>query len=250
MKHSKQFYLRKAHRYLGVFLGIQFFLWTVGGLYFSWSDMKEVRSENKVNHTFRLDASKAQISPAEAIKAAGIEDEHLLHSRLIDINGELYYQLVVGHLQANGHMHEQPYLVHATSARLLPGLSAEEALALTLSRLTIKPEHVQTTLLEQVSKHHEFRGKPLPAWEIQFTNPDITAYVPVEWGVMMTVRNDKWRIFDFLWMLHTMDYEGRDHFGNYLLKGFSILGIITLLSGFSLFFSSSPFWRNLFKKRK
>lgn len=33
MRHSRQYYLRRLHRYLGVTIGIQFLLWTAGGLY-------------------------------------------------------------------------------------------------------------------------------------------------------------------------------------------------------------------------
>jgi hypothetical protein len=40
-------------------------------------------------------------------------------------------------------------------------------------------------------------------------------------------------------MLHTMDYQGRDNFGNILLKGFSIFGLFTIFSGFILFYVSS-----------
>jgi hypothetical protein len=39
--------------------------------------------------------------------------------------------------------------------------------------------------------------------------------------------------------MHTMDYEGRDNFGNILLKIFSVFGLITVLSGFLLFFISA-----------
>ena len=35
--------IRKAHRYLGIFLGIQFIFWTLSGLYFSWTDINEIR---------------------------------------------------------------------------------------------------------------------------------------------------------------------------------------------------------------
>ena len=31
--------IRKTHRYLGVFIGLQFLAWTVSGLYFSWTDL-------------------------------------------------------------------------------------------------------------------------------------------------------------------------------------------------------------------
>jgi len=36
---------RKIHRYLGVFMGVQFFFWALGGLYFSWNNMDDVHGE-------------------------------------------------------------------------------------------------------------------------------------------------------------------------------------------------------------
>jgi hypothetical protein len=33
-------------------------------------------------------------------------------------------------------------------------------------------------------------------------------------------------------MTHTMDYEGRDNMNNTVLRIFSVLGLITVLSGF------------------
>lgn len=37
---------RKWHRYLGFFLGIQFLMWTLGGLYFSWTNIDNIRGDN------------------------------------------------------------------------------------------------------------------------------------------------------------------------------------------------------------
>ena len=45
MRHTRQYYLRRLHRYMGVTIGIQFLLWTIGGLYFSWSDMDEIHGD-------------------------------------------------------------------------------------------------------------------------------------------------------------------------------------------------------------
>ena len=47
-----------------------------------------------------------------------------------------------------------------------------------------------------------------------------------------------------------MDYEGRDDFNNIILRAFSILGLITVLSGFTLWFTTSPTIRKIFKKKK
>ena len=37
--------IRKTHRYLGVFIGLQFLAWTVSGLYFSWTDIDEIHGD-------------------------------------------------------------------------------------------------------------------------------------------------------------------------------------------------------------
>jgi hypothetical protein len=56
-----------------------------------------------------------------------------------------------------------------------------------------------------------------------------------------------WRWFDFLWMTHTMDYQTRDDFNTLLLRSFSLLGLITVLSGFVLWGVSSPTIRRFTK---
>lgn len=38
-------WIRKAHRYLGIFLGIQFLMWTISGMYFSWTDIDEIHGD-------------------------------------------------------------------------------------------------------------------------------------------------------------------------------------------------------------
>ena len=47
--------IRKTHRYLGLFLGIQFLFWTVSGLYFSWTNLDEIHGDQfkkiDVSHT-------------------------------------------------------------------------------------------------------------------------------------------------------------------------------------------------------
>ena len=44
----------------------------------------------------------------------------------------------------------------------------------------------------------------------------------------------RWRQFDFLWMMHIMDYEARDDFNTVVLQVASTLGLVTVLSGFVL----------------
>lgn len=99
--------------------------------------------------------------------------------------------------------------------------------------------------------HHEYRENPLPAYAVHFANPNrTTVYVAAELGSVQKFRNRQWRVFDLLWMLHTMDYSTRDNFGNVLLRGFSALGLITVLSGFRLYYLSSPTLKRFQKGKK
>ncbi|CAM1366530.1 PepSY-associated TM region (fragment) [Tenacibaculum litopenaei] len=100
----------------------------------------------------------------------------------------------------------------------------------------------------KVDGHHEYRGRLLPAYVISYEEDALKAYVSVIDGKFQTVRHRQWRWFDFLWMTHTMDYEGRDDFNTVVLRVFSLLGLITVLSGFLLWFVSSPTWRKLLRK--
>ena len=47
--------------------------------------------------------------------------------------------------------------------------------------------------------------------------------------------NTAWRAWDFLWMLHIMDYDDRDDIGTWLLKLFSVLALTTAIAGIALY---------------
>jgi hypothetical protein len=66
-KTSFQRYIRKAHRYLGVSLGIQFLFWTLGGLYFSWTNIDEIRGENLRRKETNIDPKQVKASLADVL---------------------------------------------------------------------------------------------------------------------------------------------------------------------------------------
>lgn len=129
-------------------------------------------------------------------------------------------------------------LADATRGALRPELSRSDAAALAEEAYTgAEPIRSLEYLTDQnIGSHHEYRGGPLPAWAATFDAPNNpTAYIPVEEGQVRAIRHRDWRTFDFLWMLHTMDYAGRDNFNNWVLRIFSVLGLATVVSGFVLF---------------
>jgi len=107
------------------------------------------------------------------------------------------------------------------------------------------------SLIKKVDKKHEYRERFLPAYVIEYKGNDrLKAYISQKDGQFQTIRHKQWRWFDFLWMTHTMDYQGRDNINTTTLRIFSVLGLITVMSGFLLWFISSPIIRKIFKKKK
>jgi uncharacterized iron-regulated membrane protein len=247
-KRNYKFFLRKLHRYLGVFIGIQFLLWTLGGLYFSWTNIHEIRGDHLRREKAEINFKQNFISPKAVVEDIEkmAEVSAINNLRLIEISGAPFYEIEVRDKNK-----KQKFIVaDAVSGRIRPAISEDEAKKIAAESLVNSSPFKSIIYLtaENVGGHHEYREKPLPAWAVTFEN-DLTVYLSAETGQVGAVRTNEWRIFDFLWMLHTMDYRARDDINNYVLRAFSILGIATILSGFILFFVSSKFIARIFFRR-
>ena len=121
----------------------------------------------------------------------------------------------------------------------MKGFKQKEAEKIVIDALATPADIKETAFLtkENVGSHHEYRDQPLPAWAVSFEEPvDFTVYMAADSGQVIRFRTNNWRIFDFLWMLHTMDFVGRDDINNWALRVFSGLGMLMLASGFAYFF--------------
>jgi hypothetical protein len=71
-----------------------------------------------------------------------------------------------------------------------------------------------------------------PVWQAQFDDPQRTAlYFAADDGHFIAARTDSWRWYDFFWMLHTMDYRGRDNFNNPLIVTIGMAALWLTISG-------------------
>ncbi|MTI22973.1 hypothetical protein E1176_18225 [Fulvivirga sp. RKSG066] len=224
MRKNNQYYIRKTHRWLGVIIGIQFIFWTISGLYFSWTDIDEIHGDHF-------------LEPVEETAKLGKFD--IPDSLLV---GELALRLIDGkpYLWVNNSL-----LFNTDNGQLKQGVTKDEAERIARKYVKDDFQIVSSSLITEVGAHHEYRGRPLPAWAVKFDNSEeLTAYISQRDGSFQRVRHQSWRWFDFLWMFHTMDYQGRDDFNNLLLRAFSLFGLFTVASGFTLFFMTTK------KKRK
>ncbi len=232
---------RKTHRYLGLFIGIQFLFWTIGGLYFSWNNMKDVHGKtllDKSEHTFafRFNEPVRKLlgeikEPIKNIEGIVVHQDSLLRVETVSKNHLLT-------LSNSGYTIKDS-LTKAQISSFVKSRLKEEISIRKVSLLT----------KENVTKDHEYREKPLPVYVVELDHSTNTkVYVHPQLAKITSVRNDNWRRFDFLWMLHVMDFETRDHITNWTLRIFSVLGLATILSGFYLFYLSSPSIRKVRRK--
>ena len=75
-------WIRKAHRYLGIFLGLQFLMWTLSGMYFSWTDLDEIHGD----HFKREEIRQTGFTDLLGTDQLGLEDP-VRSLELLDIGG-------------------------------------------------------------------------------------------------------------------------------------------------------------------
>jgi Na+-transporting NADH:ubiquinone oxidoreductase subunit NqrF len=112
----------------------------------------------------------------------------------------------------------------------------DESLVRGLAQQRYKGSSSITSIVHHASETLEARDAG-PVWSVRFDDPrETTLYFSAADGRFVAARNDTWRLFDVFWMLHTMDYRGRDNFNNPLVI-FAGTGALWLaLSGFILLF--------------
>jgi len=201
---AKKFTVRKIHRYLSIFIAIQLLLWTVSGIYFAFNKIEMVRGEQ-----YRLP----------------LETEYRIFKRL----GEEIIETNENGLKT--------YLTHPDKLPV-KNLLPEEAITIAKEKTSLIP--IEVSLIEKEERGVEYRGRRLPIYKISTdTKDDINIYLDPITGDIAAIRSDSWRAWDLLWALHIMDYQDRDNINNILLKIFSVLALISSITGIILFFKKT-----------
>ncbi len=230
---------RKIHRYLGLVIGVQLLLWTASGLIFSWNSIEAVRGEHLIRERSPIDLKDYELISIGDASEKVTDDQVVLSVELRTMLGHPVYELTLE--ENDAHIFA---LVDARSGKLLSPIDVDAAKRVAQNDFALDVDVRSVELIESTGSHSEYRGKELPAYRVVLEHPTDTAiYVSASRGVVTTRRNNQWRRFDFFWMLHTMDYQGRDNFNHWLLKTVSIFGLVTVLSGFVLWFKTSRWFR-------
>ncbi len=225
-------FFRKLHRWLGLLMAAQIIAWMASGLYFSLIPISEIRGEHLTRLPAKLEpAALARLSPpgnvAGLLNAQLDKDWTLDGLKPVSRDGQILWQ-VEGESGGEGFAR----LVASDGRQVLPMLTEQEALRRAQVMLINPSEAVSVSWVEQVSAGSEIRGRGLPVWRVDFLEPEsLSLYIHPWTGDLLARRTDRWRIFDFLWMLHIMDFDTRDDFNHPLLQIAAALGLIISLSG-------------------
>ena len=240
MRWKKNWYM--VHRWLGLVVGVQLLAWSVGGFMFSLLDIDNVRGEleRSDQSSSPLRADRVRLSPADAIAAAatrGISSEAVCRVQLRERFGHTVYELFGAQDQPLG-------AVDAASGEVILTITKEQATSAALSDFAPEAAVASIALLEG-EPPLEFRGGPMPVYQVILDHPKQPhLYVSPITGKVLKRRNKQWRLFDFFWMLHIMDYGHREDFNHWLLTTMSALAILTSASGLALWSWRLPLRRN------
>ena len=211
------FLVRKVHKYLSFFISLQLLLWTVSGIYFAFNKIELVRGEQyrtQVEQSINLGDFDFEIPNTTDVSIQKRLGENIA---VIKVDGTTKY------LNRSGES--------------ISKLTESEAMNLVISNTTLSPVLVEEIVNERSGS--EYRGRSLPIYKVESkTNKDldINVYLNVYSGEVLAIRSNQWRIWDLMWGLHIMDWKERDNISNILLKIFSILALVSSVTGIMLFF--------------
>ena len=222
----------RAHKWLALIIGAQLLIWFASGVIMSFLPIEQVRGEHLVDRdsVMPIPAGIALVAPQRIVAQAGAPVEamtwHMLDSRPI---AEVTTAKGVKLFDA------------ATGAALPP---VDGALATKIARTAWKSDDKpRSTATRVTTESPEYRAA-LPAWRIAFADPEETSvFVAAETGRITAVRNGTWRLYDFFWSLHIMDWKNHENFNSWWLLAFAIGGLMLGIAGTILLFMRWPFRR-------
>lgn len=219
---------RALHKWLALVVGAQALIWIASGFYMVIVDLDFIHGDPLVrNLATPLPCTQAGRSLSELrARYSGIEQIRI--KGLPGFDRPLYEIRTTGGIVLADGATGEPIspLPEQQIAKLARDYYAGSGALANVERLAGTPPL-------------EIQTRALPLWRADFDDwLETSLYIHPDSGELVTRRHRLWRWFDFLWMLHIMDYDERMDVNNALLRIATVAGLVFVATGgWLLFFS-------------
>ena len=215
----------KLHKWIALIIGIQILFWVLGGLIFSALDIEKVRGEHKIAEQPHIPLTpESIIDLKEALKINKIVT--VKHASLGRVVGRPVWRVTDSS--------DQHITIDGMSGERISPISMELAWKIADADYAGPGELDSVAFVKNPSSEYPHKGA---AWVAKFDDRDnTTLYINPDSAEVKSRRSTTWRVFDFFWKLHIMDYDDGENFNHPLLKMASLIALIVVLSGFTLLF--------------
>ncbi|GLX81907.1 PepSY domain-containing protein [Thalassotalea eurytherma] len=216
--------VRRFHKWLMAILAVQFLIWSITGMYMVYFNIHYIHGDLLVhNHQKAIDPSKINVTVAH------LQDRF---PTLASLTLKVLIELPVYQIDNEC----SKLLIDATNGNLLSPIDESLAKQIAIHAYTGKGA-VTSVLLFKENQPFEVSSRHLPVWQVQFDDFALPSlYISAQSGAIVTKRHSFWRLFDWMFRFHIMDYETSE-VDNWLLWCTTLLGLLSCGCGLYLVFS-------------
>ena len=213
---------RKYHKWLMLFVGAQLLVWSITGAYMVVMDIHYIHGDSLV---------------ANKQKAIDFEDVKYSLRQLMTDHGEakdVELGLLLSQTVYRFNDGEQHVMVSALDGLQISPIDETLAISIAKDNYTNTNAVITQAQLIIVNPPRELSGRHLPAWRIDFDDfASPSFYISANSGKLVTKRHSYWRVFDWMFAFHVMDYIDEEA-DNKLLLFFTVLAFIASIFGLVL----------------
>lgn len=218
---------RALHKWLGLLIGVQLLVWLASGLYMVIVDIDFIHGDPLVKNLQQPVTIPASKTVSITSLLEQFPDARQIGLRAI--MGETHYLVETA---------DRRFLVDPVTAAVISPLGEKDIRGIARFHFNGNAAITGAELLTS-NPPMEVQTRRLPLWRINFDDRFSTSfYIDPDSGRLVTRRHQYWRIFDFMWMLHIMDYKQRSDSHNKLLITAQISGLTFTITGLWLLFYS------------
>jgi hypothetical protein len=207
-----------------VFVGFQFLIWSITGVYMVSMDIHFIHGETlQRTEKSKVELNTISYSITELITTFPSADKITLVNRLERPIYQFRVSIPI----------KKWLVVDAKTGELLPDINQTQAVNIAKNSYSQLDKVSNVRLISDKNElPSELSSRHLPVWQVTFEHySSPTFYISQQSGSIVTKRHDFWRVFDWMWRFHIMDYDDGKNVANWFLLLVALLGSLAAVSG-------------------